>query len=87
VTNLKMSGKTGNNGDIDPDQLLMSSGKKSIGQGLDNLAISLDNGSELHNDLRISEIRAGDSSNKKANQADDIAEMEKLLKSGGAFGG
>ena len=79
-----MSGQAGSASD-----LVMSSGKKSVGADLENLGVNLGGADddELQDDLRISEIRAGNSSNKKANQADDIAEMEKLLKSGRAFGG
>ena len=71
---------------------LTSSDQKSVGQDLDNLDIALevDNGmgDRQPSDLLISEIREDDNqASSKKDGADDIAEMEKLLKSGGAFGG
>ena len=66
----------------------ISSGQKSTGQALENLDINMvgDPGLEQASDLRLSEIKL---ENQPSNQKgeDDIAEMEKLLKSGGGFGG
>ena len=67
---------------------MMSSGKKSVGQDLDNLDINLGHGLEhQHSDLLVSEIHADNQASGKKDGVDDIAEMEKLLKSSGAFGG
>ena len=90
-----MSGKPNGSG---KSHLKLSSGKKSAGEDLENLDINLDDelGQQSHlgleqqpSDLLMSEIRVGnqDSVKKGEGDADDIAEMEKLLKSGGAFGG
>lgn len=80
-----MSGKSA------AENLLMSSDKKSVGQDLDNLDINLHSNREgidrQQSDLLISEIRADNPASSKNDGADDIEEMEKLLKSGGAFGG
>ena len=44
-------------------------------------------GDRQPSELLISEIREDNQASSKKDGADDIAEMEKLLKSGGAFGG
>ena len=77
-----MSGKQSQN--LDVDGLMMSSGKKSVGQDLDNLDIKL---GQQHSDLLVSEIRDDNLASAKKDGVDDIAEMEKLLKSSSAFGG
>ena len=85
MQNFGMSGKSA------AENLLMSSDKKSVGQDLDNLDINLHSNREgidrQQSDLLISEIRADNPASSKNDGADDIEEMEKLLKSGGAFGG
>lgn len=93
LQNLKMSGKVDNN---DHGGLMLSSAKKSVGQDLDDLDINLDQQTggvpvvhQHSSDLQMSEIRADNqnSDKKDGEDGDDMAEMEKLLKSGGAFGG
>ena len=85
-----MSGKVSK---MDPDALMMSSGKKSASDALENLDINLDEMSQplgieqQHSDLRISGIKVDDQPSGRKDGADDLAEMEKLLKSSGAFGG
>jgi len=64
----------------------MSSGEKSA--NLDNLDINLDHHDLEHqSDLLVSEIRDENQNSDKKDGEDDMAEMEKLLISGGAFGG
>ena len=88
VQNFKMSGK---DQDIDAAALLAVSGQKSsASRGLDGLEVGLDDAnSQPGLAISVSEIvdnhLNNDSSGKKGE--DDLAEMEKLLKSGGAFGG
>ena len=86
VQNFAMSGKGA------AENFLSSPGDKSVGQDLDNLDINLEemdhNGMDRqHSDLLISEIRDDNLTSSKKDAADDMEEMEKLLKSGGAFGG
>lgn len=73
-----MSGKRNSDGAESSDQ-------KSTNQALDNLDINLDKvGQNGQGDLLVSEIRTD---NQMSGRQDDMAEMEKLLNSGGAFGG
>lgn len=81
VQTLKMSAK----GAMASDDMV-SSGQKSTNQALDNLDINLDEGGAIGKqgeDLLVSEIRTD---NQLSGRQDDMAEMEKLLNSGGAFG-
>ena len=102
-----MSGKgagdavDGGKGSSKQHPLMMSLGKDSASDVLDNLEINLDEADHAagqpdsavpgNEELQISEIRMDNqpSSGRHigADGEDEMAEMEKLLKSGGAFGG
>ena len=93
VQNFKMSGQHHHqiSNDEDAADLLAASGHKSTASNaLDGLEVGLeDANSQPGLAISVSEIvdKNAGSSGKKADGEDDLAEMEKLLKSGGAFGG